>query len=61
MRIIAQHGGYLRQYLVDDKGTTLIVVLGVPPFAHENDAARAVFWSLSSPFPQLLCTGEDGA
>ena len=41
-RVIARHQGYRRQFLVDDKGTTLIVVFGVPPFAHEDDAYRGV-------------------
>ena len=41
-RVIGRHQGYRRQFLVDDKGTTLIVVFGVPPFAHEDDAYRGV-------------------
>ena len=41
-RVIARNQGYRRQFLVDDKGTTLIVVFGVPPFAHEDDAYRGV-------------------
>ncbi len=40
--IIVNNGGYRRQYLVDDKGSVLIVVFGVPPFAHSDDAYRAV-------------------
>eukprot|EP00457_Paulinella_chromatophora_P000300 gb/GEZN01000300.1/.p1 GENE.gb/GEZN01000300.1/~~gb/GEZN01000300.1/.p1 ORF type:complete len:1587 (-),score=273.58 gb/GEZN01000300.1/:127-4887(-) len=39
--IVAQNQGYRRQFLADDKGTVLIVVFGVPPFAHEDDAFRA--------------------
>ena len=41
-RVIGRNQGYRRQFLVDDKGTTLIVVFGVPPFAHEDDAYRGV-------------------
>ncbi len=40
--VIVRNEGFRRQFLVDDKGSTLIVVFGVPPFAHENDAVRAV-------------------
>ncbi len=40
--IISNNGGYRRQYLVDDKGSVLIVVFGVPPFAHSDDPYRAV-------------------
>jgi class 3 adenylate cyclase len=39
--------GYLRQFLCDDKGTTLIVVFGVPPFTHEDDPSRAVKFALA--------------
>lgn len=28
---------------MDDKGSTLIVIFGLPPFAHDDDAARAIF------------------
>ena len=41
-KVIGRNQGYRRQFLVDDKGTTLIVVFGVPPFAHEDDAYRGV-------------------
>eukprot|EP00808_Paulinella_micropora_P026542 g82296.t1 len=40
--IICRNQGYRRQFLVDDKGTVLIVVFGVPPYAHEDDAYRAL-------------------
>ncbi len=33
--------GSLRQFIMDDKGTTLIGVFGLYPFAHENDALLA--------------------
>ena len=31
---------------MDDKGSTLLAVFGLPPLAHENDATRAVLSSL---------------
>ena len=34
--------GYFHQLLVDDKGTVLIAAFGLPPFAHEDDPARAL-------------------
>jgi class 3 adenylate cyclase len=34
--------GYFHQFLVDDKGTVLVAAFGVPPFAHEDDAMRAL-------------------
>eukprot|EP00457_Paulinella_chromatophora_P000243 gb/GEZN01000243.1/.p1 GENE.gb/GEZN01000243.1/~~gb/GEZN01000243.1/.p1 ORF type:complete len:1712 (+),score=350.38 gb/GEZN01000243.1/:228-5363(+) len=40
--IISRNQGYRRQFLVDDKGTVLIVVFGVPPYAHEDDPYRAL-------------------
>ncbi len=33
--------GTLRQFVVDDKGTVLMALFGAPPFAHEDDPARA--------------------
>eukprot|EP00456_Euglypha_rotunda_P043382 TRINITY_DN3397_c0_g1_i4.p1 TRINITY_DN3397_c0_g1~~TRINITY_DN3397_c0_g1_i4.p1 ORF type:complete len:119 (-),score=18.41 TRINITY_DN3397_c0_g1_i4:20-376(-) len=40
--VVSRNQGYRRQFLVDDKGTVLIVVFGVPPYAHEDDPFRAV-------------------
>jgi class 3 adenylate cyclase len=34
--------GYFHQFLVDDKGTVLVAAFGVPPYAHEDDAVRAL-------------------
>src|SRR4029453_9127541 len=39
--ILRLHEGSLKQLVVDDKGLTLIAVFGLPPLAHEDDAARA--------------------
>ncbi len=36
-----QFEGSLRQFIMDDKGTTLIGVFGLYPFSHENDALLA--------------------
>ena len=41
-RVIFRYQGMIRQLLVDDKGTVLIAVFGVPPFSHSNDAERGV-------------------
>jgi len=40
--VVACNQGYLRQFLVDDKGTVLIAVFGVPPFSWEDNGYRAV-------------------
>eukprot|EP00466_Bigelowiella_natans_P010100 jgi/Bigna1/82311/fgenesh1_pg.91_\ len=40
--VVACNQGYRRQFLVDDKGTVLIVVFGVPPFSWEDNGYRAV-------------------
>ena len=34
--------GTINKFLIDDKGSTLIAVFGLPPLAHENDGTRAV-------------------
>lgn len=34
--------GTLRQFLQDDKGAVAIVVVGLPPFFHEDNAARGI-------------------
>jgi hypothetical protein len=39
-KVIFRQQGIIRQLLVDDKGTVLIGVFGVPPFSHEDDALR---------------------
>ncbi|KRX10829.1 P-loop containing nucleoside triphosphate hydrolase [Pseudocohnilembus persalinus] len=35
------HEGSLNKFLMDDKGSTLIVVFGLPPMTHQDDAQRA--------------------
>ncbi|NJO04407.1 MAG: AAA family ATPase [Chloroflexaceae bacterium] len=39
---IARYQGSLARVSVDDKGVVVLVLFGAPPFAHENDALRAV-------------------
>jgi hypothetical protein len=40
--VLFHYEGVVRQFLVDDKGTVLIGVFGVPPFSHEDDAVRGI-------------------
>lgn len=37
-----RYEGSVNKISVDDKGTTLVAALGLPPLAHEDDAARGV-------------------
>ncbi len=39
--------GSINKLSVDDKGVTLVAALGLPPLAHEDDAARAVSAALA--------------
>lgn len=39
--------GSLNKFLMDDKGSTLLAVFGLPPLAHEDDSVRAVLTSLT--------------
>jgi class 3 adenylate cyclase/tetratricopeptide (TPR) repeat protein len=41
-RTLFRYEGSVYQFLMDDKGIVLIGILGLPPLAHEDDAARAV-------------------
>ena len=43
---VYMYEGSLNKFLVDDKGSTLISVFGLPPLAHNNDPARAILCSL---------------
>lgn len=47
-------GGYLRQFLVDDKGCVLIAMWGVPSFTYANNCSRALYFAVS-----LLHSAED--
>jgi class 3 adenylate cyclase/tetratricopeptide (TPR) repeat protein len=39
---VYRYEGIIARVAVDDKGTTLLILFGAPPFAHEDDAPRAV-------------------
>lgn len=45
-RAVYHYQGAVRQFLVDDKGSVLIAVWGIPPHSHEDDASRAVLAAL---------------
>ena len=39
--------GSLNKLVMDDKGSTLICIWGLCPFAHEDDAARAILTAMN--------------
>jgi hypothetical protein len=39
-------GGFMRQFLIDDKGCVLIGMWGVPSFSHPNNATRALYCAI---------------
>jgi class 3 adenylate cyclase len=41
-RCVYKYQGSLNKLLMDDKGSTLLVVFGLPPMAHQDDAVRGV-------------------
>lgn len=45
--LVLRFEGTLAKMAVDDKGTVLLLLFGVPPFSHEDDAARAVAFALN--------------
>ncbi|ETO06286.1 hypothetical protein RFI_31113 [Reticulomyxa filosa] len=44
--VIYKYQGSLNKFLVDDKGSTVMAVFGLPPVAHNNDPTRAVLAAL---------------
>jgi class 3 adenylate cyclase/tetratricopeptide (TPR) repeat protein len=40
--VVARFEGWVKELIVDDKGAVLVVVFGLPPQAHEDDAARCL-------------------
>lgn len=44
--VLYHYEGSLNQFIVDDKGTLLILALGLPPLTHEDDAGRGVSLAL---------------
>ena len=41
-KALYESGGFMRQFLIDDKGCVLIAMWGVPSFAYGNNCSRAV-------------------
>lgn len=58
--VLHQYEGLTNKMLMDDKGTTLIAVFGLPPYSHEDDAARGCMAALSS-FDALKRIGADAS
>ncbi|EQC40568.1 hypothetical protein SDRG_02456 [Saprolegnia diclina VS20] len=46
-RCIFSYEGTVNKFLVDDKGSTVIAVFGLPPVSHENDAVRGILAALA--------------
>jgi len=44
---VYKYEGSLNKFLMDDKGSTLIAVFGLPPLAHQDDAMRGVLSALA--------------
>ena len=44
---VYKYEGSINKFLMDDKGSTLIAVFGLPPLAHSNDATRGVLAALA--------------
>ena len=40
--ICDRYDGFIKELVVDDKGATVVALFGLPPQAHEDDAARCV-------------------
>ena len=45
--VLEESGGFLRQFLVDDKGCVAIAMWGVPCFTYTNDCSRGLFCAVS--------------
>ena len=46
-KCIYYHQGSLNKILMDHRGSTLIVVFGLPPLSHQDDPVRAILTSFS--------------
>jgi class 3 adenylate cyclase len=44
---VYQYEGSLNKFLMDDKGSTLIAVFGLPPLAHEDDSLRGTLAAIA--------------
>jgi class 3 adenylate cyclase len=46
-RVLQEAGGFLRQFLVDDKGCVFIAMWGMPSFTYSNNASRALYCAVA--------------
>jgi hypothetical protein len=46
-QILHEAGGFLRQFLVDDKGCVFIAMWGTPSFTYENNCSRALYCAVA--------------
>ena len=46
--LVARFEGAVYQFLEDDKGLTLVASFGIPPRAHEDDAARSALFAVAA-------------
>jgi class 3 adenylate cyclase len=53
--ILAKSGGFLRQFLIDDKGCVAIAMWGVPNYNHTDNSYRGVYcaWNLHTRVSEL--------
>ena len=58
--VIARCEGFLKEIAVDDKGCYAVILFGVPPFSHEDDAVRNVRAALALQHA-LQATGLDAS
>lgn len=43
---VYEYEGSINKFLMDDKGSTLVAVYGLPPVGHANDPTRGVLAAL---------------
>jgi class 3 adenylate cyclase len=46
-KVLFEAGGFLRQFLVDDKGCVFIAMWGMPSFTYANNCSRALYCAVS--------------
>lgn len=46
-QVMQETGGFLRQFLIDDKGCVLIIMWGVPLYTYSNNCSRALYTAFS--------------
>lgn len=49
-RVLFDSGGFLRQFLVDDKGCVFIAMWGMPSFTYANNCSRALYCAVDISF-----------